>query len=162
MSQLEPIQFQVGLTKNPDVLKQLKKNKLFREDESGPYLALQFDAQEFKFRPGQTFTVGKTVGNALIRSSAVLVGTDPLSDPYFPYVEKLSESQLGVVDKKRKSQFACPICGEDMKNGPKLARHLMDKKAHVEDDERAAEEFEAINEGDADEATDVVEIETEE
>lgn len=152
---LEPIQFEVGLTKDKSILNQLKKNKMWREDTEGPYLAIQFDAQEFKFRPGTVYTVGRTVGNALIRSSAVLIGTDPLSDPYLPYVVKIAEHQLGQTNVK-KAQFECPICHEDQKSAPRLARHLMDQKVHkpkpdvndiVEEDEGQGSdgEGEAVN-----------------
>src|SRR5580765_7210929 len=135
MPALESVQFEVGLTKDKLILQQLRTNKLWRRDSEGDYLSIQFDAQEFKFRPGKTFIVGKSVGNALIRSSAVLLGTDPLSDPYVAFVEKLQESSLGqetVI--KRKSQFSCPICNEDQKSEPKLARHLMDKHPHPKEE----------------------------
>lgn len=150
---LEAIQFQVTLTKDPRILKQLKINRMQREDVMGPYFSVQFDGQEFKFRPGQLFTVGKTIGNALIRSSAVLIGIDPLSDPYFPFVEKVKEVQLGQADVQsiKKSQFACPICGENMKSGPKLARHLMDKNAHKED-AQLVDEY--VDDGDASDGSD--------
>lgn len=131
MPSLESIQFEVGLTSDKKILQQMRKNGVFRQDEFGPYASIQFDSQEFKFRPGKTFTVGRSVGNALIRSSAILLGDDPLSDPYLAFVEKKSETQLGQ-ESKQKAQFSCPICHEDQKSGPRLARHLMDKSAHKE------------------------------
>jgi len=137
MAVLESVQFKVGLTKNKDVLKQLRVNRMWRRDERGDYLSIQFDGQEFKFRPGVTFTVGKTVGNALIRSSAVIVGDDPLSDPILPYVEKINEFALGDEDKSsttsNSSKFVCPFpeCGKDMETAPRLARHMM--KAHKDE-----------------------------
>jgi hypothetical protein len=133
---LEGVQFVVTLTKRKEVLKQLRTNGLERKDAEGPYFSIQFDSKEFKFRPGVEFTVGKTVGHALIRSSAVLLGTDPLSDDFVPFVEKLDELSLGQPTAK-KPQFECPICHVDQKSGPKLARHLMDKKAHSELEEVA-------------------------
>jgi hypothetical protein len=158
---LEGIQFVVTLTKKKEILKQLRTNGMERKDAEGPYFSIQFDSKEFKFRPGVEFTVGKTVGNALIRNSAVLLGNDPLSDDFVPFVEKLNELSLGQPAAK-KPQFECPICHVDQKSGPKLARHLMDKKAH----EQVEEEPEPVDESDstdgADEDNDTQLVETNE
>lgn len=125
MSVLESVQVTVGLTKNKEVLKQLRTNRMFRKDAEGEYLSLQFDGQEFRFRPNKKFVVGKAVANAMIRSSAVLVGNDALSDPFLPYVEAIEEHDLAKGEST--SQFACPLCGVDTESAPRLARHLMTK-----------------------------------
>lgn len=131
MAVLESVQVKVGLTRDPKILKQLKVNRAIRSDEQGEFVPLQFDAQEFRFRKGRTFTVGKTVANALKRSSGVIVGDDPLSDPFMPFVEFYKEFTLGEEDVNantgKGAKFACDLCGEDCETGPRLARHMMKK-----------------------------------
>lgn len=129
MASLEPTQVRLGLSKEREVIKQLKINKLWREDKEGPYVALQFDGMEFRFRPGKVLTLGKSVANALYRSSQILIGPDYLNGPISTFLVKQGEFELGqeAAEEPKVSPTTCPICHEDQLTLPRLTRHLMSK-----------------------------------
>lgn len=147
MSVIDPIQVTLGLIDEnfslsidstgeiitgKDVLAQLRKNNAWKNDHEGKYVSLQFDAQEFMFRPGTSITVGKNVARNLIRNSGVCVGGDSLNGPIVPFVQILEERELNRAD-KTVTPTTCGICGVDQKTFPALTRHLGDeRKAHPE------------------------------
>jgi len=111
------------------VLKQMESNRVWKNDRDGKYASVQFNGMEFKFRPGKTITVSKTVGDSLIRSSVIVIGDkkDFLTNPGVPFLVKLEEHVLGT---EMQAKYSCPDCHVDFENPAKLARHLMDPKAH--------------------------------
>lgn len=122
---LEATQLRLRLTKDPIVIKQLKKNRAFRSDVEGEYFPIMFDGAEYRFRPGLPLNVGRQVGKALIRSSAVIIG-DQLTGDFRAGIEEIGEFELGVeAPVERISTTACPICHQDCRTLPRLARHIM-------------------------------------
>lgn len=141
----ESTQVKLKLTENEEILEAMETYKRFRYDKQkkSKYAVLQFDGREFRFYPGKTITVGKLVANALRRDSAII--TDPdnqLTGDILPFVEVVSEYNILEGDPTESlPPTACPICHEDQKTYPRLARHLM--KAHPEhSDEEVHEAFE--------------------
>lgn len=126
--------------KGTEILKQLKQNKRISNDADGPYVAMQFDSHEFRFRPGKYVTVPKTAGRALLRESGIIIGS-ALTGPLVPFLEIFDEFQLGEqLEVEKKPATACPICGEDQLSFPRLTRHLMAKhKDQMKEDPEANE-----------------------
>jgi len=114
-----------------DVLRQMKINNVWRNDHNGRYAGVQYDGQTFKFREGETITVPATVGRHLRRQSAICVGSDQLNGPLIPYLEIIDTFSMIEPKKDEKTPTTCPICGEDQKTFPALARHQMAKHADV-------------------------------
>lgn len=125
-----------------EIHKQLIDNHLWKNDKDGKYVSLQFNAQEFQFRPARTvdgrhvagtqLTVGKTVAEALLASSIIIVGKkeDNLNNPAVRYLRVTDQNELGEA-KTSGSPTACSICGEDLKTFPRLTRHYeKHKKTH--------------------------------
>jgi hypothetical protein len=117
-----------------DVLKQLKINNVWKNDKQGKYIGIQFDAFEFVFREGEMITVGATVARALRRNSIICVGSDKLNGPLVPLIEIAEKYELGApVEPAKeaavaKSPTSCPICGEEQKTFPALARHMVKER----------------------------------
>jgi hypothetical protein len=140
MATLEQTQVRLRLTKDQKVLAQLKKNRALKEDDKGLYLPIMFDGSVFYFRPHQTITVSQNIGNALIRSSAVIMG-DHLVGEYAAAVEKIGSFELGVEPAPSESnKTACPICNQPCYTFPRLARHLA--TAHAEEADLSDKELE--------------------
>lgn len=114
-----------------DILKQMKVNNVWRNDHKGRYAGVQYDGQTFKFREGEVITVPETVGRHLRRGSSLVVGSDQLNGPSLPYLEVIDQFSMIEPQKAAKAATACPICGEDQKTFPALARHQMAKHADV-------------------------------
>ena len=120
-------------TTGKDIIKQLKINNIWRADQKGRYAALQYNAQTFKFREGETLTVPVTVANHLRRASAICGGADKLNGPIVPFLEVYDTFEMTEPQKAVKTATCCPICGEDQKTFPRLTRHLgEEKKKHPE------------------------------
>lgn len=161
MAQIESVQIKLVLTKNPRILKQLKANKLIRDDKNGWYVPVMFDGQEFRFRPNQPITVGKSIANSLYRNSQIMVGKEWLDGEFSAFLERVGEYSLteGMSQSAEAlgtaSSTVCIFCNKDQKTQPRLARHLMD--AHkddprmMEDDEDEKSESEASELDGADE-----------
>lgn len=113
-----------------DIHKQLTTNRVWKNDHEGKYVSVQFNAQEFQFRPasdkrGRTvLTFGKTVADALLRSSVILVGPkeDALTNPGAHFLQVVDSYEMGV-EKKNPSATICGLCGKDMQTFPRLTRH---------------------------------------
>lgn len=125
-----------GEIEGKEILKSLKANKVWKNDNHGPYVSVMFDGQEFKFRKkdqtGKLFTrtVGPTVANALIRGSAVIVGNDKLTGPIAPYLIKIGTRELSEGDSRPViGPTTCPICFTEQKSLGRLARHIGTHKA---------------------------------
>ena len=136
MAQIESIQIKLGLTKDRAILKQLKANKLWKEDKEGPYVPIMFDGTEFRIRPGKTLTLGRSIANALYRSSQIMVGNDWLGGEFSAYLERLGEYSITddgqvVGQEDELSPTTCHLCKIDQKTFPRLARHLME--SHKDD-----------------------------
>lgn len=137
MAQIESIQIKLGLTKDRAILKQLKTNKLWKEDKEGPYVPIMFDGAEFRIRPGKPITVSKSIANALYRSSQIMVGNDWLGGEFSAYLERLGEynltdgTQLSGGVEEELTPTTCRLCKIDQKSFPRLARHMME--AHKDD-----------------------------
>src|SRR5579862_50035 len=120
-------------TSGKDIIKQLKINNVWRNDHKGRYAALQYDAQTFKFREGETITVPETVARHLRRASVICVGADKLNGPMVPFVDVVETFEMTEPIKAVKTPTCCPICGEDQKTFPRLTRHLgEERKKHPE------------------------------
>ena len=125
--------------------KQLVDNRRWMNDKDGKYVSLQFDANEFQFRPargvnGQAvkasqFTVGKSVAEALLASSIIVVGDkkDFLNAPAVQFLRVVESHEMGVERPKVTSPTTCGICDKDMQTLPRLTRHYeKHKKTHPE------------------------------
>lgn len=116
-----------------DILTQMKKNNVWKNDQKGKYAPIQFDSLEFQFREGETITVSETVAKALIRGAVLTVGSDKLNGPMVPYIEIAETYELGAPTKEERPKTACPICGVDQKTFPALTRHMgQERKKHPE------------------------------
>lgn len=129
---IESEQVRLRLSGDKDVLEALRKRRRMDKDEKGQKLILQFDSRAFEFRPGRAITVNKTVADALIRSSAIIVGDD-LTGEIRPALERLEIYRIGDEESggARKSATTCSVCGTDCLSLPALAKHL--EKAHIEE-----------------------------
>ncbi len=112
-TQVEGQQIALRLTTDREVLDQLRRNKILVEDDEGEVLTLQFDSQTFRFRAGNTIALGKSMANALIRESAVIVG-DP-NDPDYQItgdfragLDKVRSFDIG----KGQAENVCTFCSE--------------------------------------------------
>lgn len=115
------------------ILEQMRKNQVWKNDKIGKYTPILFGGQEFDFREGETITVGETVGNALRRGSIICVGGDKLNGPMVPFLQVVETRDISESEASPKSPTACPICGEDQKTFPRLTRHLgVERKKHPE------------------------------
>lgn len=117
-----------------DILKQMDKNGVWRKDDVGKYVIIQYSGREYRFRPGKLVTVPKNIGDALVRSSHILVGnkSDILTNPDVPYLVVRSQHVLGAEDAPaERSLYECELCGKDCKTLPRKARHYAD--AHKND-----------------------------
>ena len=144
---IESTQVRLRLTNNQEILKQLKRNKAIRTDAKGEYLPIQFDGYQYDFRAGKVLTVGKSVGNALIRSSAVIMG-DHLVGDYAAGVEEIGSYQLGVEQAPEDEAKAttCQVCKLNCHTLPRLARHLLTQHTKDRADLYPAEERPLPNE----------------
>ena len=115
-----------------DVLKQLKTNNVWKNDESGRYAMVQFDGQTFNFREGQSLVLPETVARFLRRSSVITVGSDKLNGPMIPFLEVKEKLEMSL-SQKNTTPTTCGICGVDQKTFPALTRHLAaERKKHPE------------------------------
>lgn len=119
---IETEQIRLKLTEEKDVLKEMKRRKVLKRDQKGDKYIVQFDAQEFTFRPGSTITVGRSVAKALQRSSAIIMGDDLTGDMVSVLVEagsyKLGDENEGAALTR------CPVCKKDMGSLTRLSRHI--------------------------------------
>lgn len=114
-----------------DIHKQLVTNRVWKNDHEGKYVSVQFNAQEFQFRPATAtrprtqLTFGKTVADALLRSSAFLIGPreDALTNPGACFLCVVDSYEMGIEKKNPASATTCNLCGTDMKTFPRLTRH---------------------------------------
>lgn len=128
---LDLMQVKLRLTSDKTILNQLKQNKILHKDEQGLFYSLQFDSQEFKFRPGIEIPVAKTIADRLVVDSYIIIG-DHLTGAQVPVLERAGSFKLGEETPEQKAKItACPICNKDQQTLPRLARHLM--KAHTKD-----------------------------
>jgi len=148
-----------GEIEGKEILKALKSNRVWKNDNQGPYVSVMFDGQEFKFRQkkeGKSFTrtVGPTVANALIRGSAVIVGNDKLTGPIAPYLIKIGVRELSEGDARPVvGPTTCPICFTDQKTLGRLARHIAKHKndhpeLHDENDDLDENEQDSLDASD--------------
>lgn len=114
-----------------DILAQMKKNNVWRHDHVGRYAGVQYDGQTFKFRDNEVITVPETVGRHLRRASNLVVGSDQLNGPTLPYLEIIDSFSMIEPQKQERTPTTCPICDEDQKTYPALARHQMEKHADL-------------------------------
>ena len=123
---LEQVQLRLRLTNDATILRKLKKNKAIKTDAKGEYFPIQFDGAVYYFRPGMVITVGKTVGKAMIRSSAVIMGDD-IDGEFVAAVEEIGSYELGqeTAPEEAAKATSCPICKQNCHTLPRLARHLM-------------------------------------
>lgn len=129
-------QVNLHLTENRKVLNQVKNNRRMFQDEEGEYFPIQFDAKEFRFRPGREYAIQKNIADRLVADSLIIIG-DHLTGPMMPVLERGKTFQLGdqqVAEKK--PGIYCPKCNKDVRTLPRLARHIM--SAHKEDKEETA------------------------
>lgn len=141
-----------GEVEGKEILKALRTNKVWKKDHVGPFVSVMFDGQEFKFRTktdnkGKPFTrtVGPTVANALIRGSAVIVGTDKLTGPIAPYLIKIGTREIGEGDARPViSPTTCPVCYTDQKTIGRLARHI---ETHKKDHPELFDPNDVVNDG---------------
>lgn len=108
------------------ILAQMKKNGVIKNDTEGIYVPVLFDSKAFVFRPGKVVQVGEIVARSLRRSAFIIVGPKAINGPACPFIEIVKEFQIGEQPDP-KPQFACPICDKDMRNPASLTRHLMAK-----------------------------------
>jgi hypothetical protein len=155
MSGIESTQVKLRLTKDEDILKQLRKNKALRKNSDGKEsYFIQFDSRSFEFRPGSIVQVGKVVANGLRRSSGVILG-DHLTGDIVPALEVVNEFQLG----QEESRTACPECGWDNGSLASLARHIEKSHKRELDEEKKARlsapiEYEVEGDGDKNDSSD--------
>lgn len=121
-SHIEGFQTVLRLSRKKDVLTQLRKNGALRKNkESGEeVMTLQFNSQTFDFSPDIQITVGKSIADALIRSSAVIVG-DQLTGEIVPSIEAVTTYAAG----RGLAQNTCPYCGEVKETPQSLGQHLL-------------------------------------
>lgn len=126
--------------------KQLVDNRIWKNDKDGKYVSIQFDSQEFQFRPARVIngvamkatqiTVGKTVAEALLASSIIVVGDkkDFLNAPAVQYLHVVDSYDMSqAAPAKPLSPTACGICEKEMQTLPRLTRHYeKHKKTHPE------------------------------
>ena len=116
-----------------EVLKQLKINNVWKNDQKGRYAMVQYDGMTFNFRENETLTLPETVARFLRRSSVICVGTDKLNGPMIPFLEIKEKLEMSLASTEAKPATACPICGEDQKTFPALTRHMaIERKKHPE------------------------------
>lgn len=126
-------QVKLQLTNNGNILAALRKKKMLvkRPGDEAESLAIQFSAVPFYFRRGVPISVSKNVGEAIRRSSGVIMGDD-LTGDVFPAVEVVGEFILGdPTTEQRASATTCNVCGKDYVTMPKLIAHL--KHGHTSD-----------------------------
>jgi hypothetical protein len=123
---LEATQLRLRLTNDQSILKQLKKNRAIRTDAKGEFFPIQFDGYQYDFRPGKILTCNRSVGKALIRSSAVIMG-DHLVGDYAAGIEEIGSYEIGVdqAPEDEAKATSCTICKLNCHTLPRLARHLM-------------------------------------
>lgn len=129
-------QVKLKLTTNRDVLTALRHVGALRNagDTKNEFLALQFNALEYRFHHGVELIVPEPVAEGLYRSSGVLIG-DSLTGTQQPGIEVVEKWELGQVEPSR-SKTLCPICNEEQGSVKKLTSHLA---SHVEEDEEEEE-----------------------
>lgn len=148
MSQIEQIQVTLGLVDKDftktidetgevitgtDILKQLSTNHQWKHDHEGKYASVQFNGNEFQFRPGEIMRVGETVAKHLLRGSSICIGPDSLNGPMLPFLKVIEKRALSHAEKAGVTPTTCGICGVDQKTFPRLQRHIgEEKKAHPE------------------------------
>jgi hypothetical protein len=108
-----------------DVIRQLTTNNVWRNSPKGKYVAVQYNSQTFKFFVGETMVLPESVAKALRRSSAILVGEDKLNGPIIPFLEVKETMEMAIANTSIHSATTCPVCHEEQKSLPALARHLM-------------------------------------
>lgn len=117
--------------------KVMKRRGVWHNDVNGKYIDLSFDGKSVTFRLGMVLQFDRTVAEALMKSSNILVGSDTenLSAPFVPFLQVVE--QFAVGEQKENTPTSCPYCYVDQLTRPKLARHLME--AHVNDAEEPKE-----------------------
>jgi hypothetical protein len=79
------------------VLQQLSTNNVWRNSPKGKYVAVQYNAQTFKFFVGESMILPESVGRALRKSSAILVGEDKLNGPIIPFLEIQEKMEMTIA-----------------------------------------------------------------
>jgi len=130
---MDRTQVKLKLTTNPDILAALSHNGALKEDKKGKFLAIQFDAFEYRFYPDMEIVVPSAVAEGLYRGSGVLIG-DAMSGTQQPGLEVVEKWELGEQEPSKKaSKTVCSVCGEDQKTVKALVKHMAE--AHAEDEE---------------------------
>lgn len=80
-----------------DVLRQLQTNNVWRNSPKGKYVAVQYNAQTFKFFENENMVLPESVGRALRKSSAILVGEDKLNGPIIPFLEIKDRMEMTIA-----------------------------------------------------------------
>jgi hypothetical protein len=130
------------------VLQQLSTNNVWRNSPKGKYVAVQYNAQTFKFFVGESMVLPESVGRALRKSSAILVGEDKLNGPIIPFLEIQEKMEMTLAhvneDKLQKENEALKAelealrkqAAEPAKTKPKGKK--IDWDGDVDDAEEAA------------------------
>ena len=109
---VEGSQIVLRLTTNEEVLDQMRRNKVLVKNEHGEeVLVLQFDSKAYTFRRGTALVLGKSVANALIRDSAIIIG-DP-NDPDYQLTgeyRRALDTVRSINASEGVAQNICPHC----------------------------------------------------
>ena len=124
-----------------DVLRQLSTNNVWRNSPKGKYVAVQYNAQTFKFFEGETMTLPESVGRALRKSSAILVGEDKLNGPIIPFLEvkeklemTIAQSNADALQKENealKAQLAALQQGQQPEAVPETPKPSTPRKSKI-------------------------------
>jgi len=129
---MDRTQVKLKLTSNPEVLSALNHVGALKTDAKGKYLAIQFDAFEYRFYPDVEIVVPSVVAEGLYRGSGVLIG-DAMSGTQQPGLEVVEKWELGEQEPSKKvSKTTCSVCGEEQGTVKALVAHMA---SHVEGEE---------------------------
>lgn len=134
---MDRTQVKLKLTSNPEVLSALNRVGALKTDTKGRYLAIQFDAFEYRFYPDMEIVVPSAVAEGLYRGSGVLIG-DAMSGTQQPGLEVVEKWELGEQEPSKKvSKTVCSVCGEDQKTVKALVTHMA---VHADEEDEVEEE----------------------
>jgi len=134
---MDRTQVKLKLTSNPEVLSALNHVGALKEDKNGKgkYLAIQFDAFEYRFYPDVEIVVPSAVAEGLYRGSGVLIG-DAMSGTQQPGLEVVEKWELGEQEPSKKaSKTTCSVCGEEQGTVKALVAHMATHADEGEEEE---------------------------